>query len=187
MFNKSIELDPNNINRYLNLGNVYLNMGKLSEAEELVKKTANLNLDNEYLKSRLFQYKSEIKNDIFINKNINSNNDKIFINTAFHYRNLYSKLKERGIKLTVMGYPTLEIKKIKAIFREENNILFISNKNNFNEALKDSKYEEYFRDDFSKNSENKVFQGNYGHATPTGNYLIAENAAISILNELKME
>jgi hypothetical protein len=64
---------------------------------------------------------------------------------------------------------------LKKIFEGQEGIIFVDNEKVFKEALKNAKYEDYFRD---------MFGGNFGHCTPKGNKLLAENIANTILKEV---
>ena len=66
----------------------------------------------------------------------------------------------------------------KNIFEGNEDIIFVSNEENFKETLKTAEYEEYFIDRFA---------GNFGHCTPKGNRLIAENLTNVILEELNID
>ncbi len=74
-----------------------------------------------------------------------------------------------------MQYPILDINELKKMFEGNNNIIFVSNEENFKKALETGKYDDYFIDSFA---------GDFGHCTPKGNKLIAENVADAILKEL---
>ena len=74
-----------------------------------------------------------------------------------------------------MQYPTLSVEKLKQDLKDSpyyDKIIFISNEENFKQALKTHKSEEIFRD---------MFAGTFGHCTEFGNTLIAENVAETIL------
>ena len=73
-----------------------------------------------------------------------------------------------------MQYPTMDVEEIKQMFNGDEDIIFVSNEENFKEALEKGKYEDYFVDNFG---------GTFGHATSKGNRLIAENVANVILNK----
>jgi hypothetical protein len=53
-------------------------------------------------------------------------------------------------------------------------IIFVYNERVFKEALMRGRYEDYFADRFA---------GDFGHGTPKGNRLLAENIANTILKE----
>ena len=91
----------------------------------------------------------------------------------YHYRLMYDILKERGIKLVIMQYPTLDVDELKDMFDGGEDIIFISNEENFKKALSMGEYEDYFFDNI---------RPTFGHATPKGNRLIAENVA-NVLEE----
>ena len=86
---------------------------------------------------------------------------------------MYKILNENGIKLMVMQYPTLDVLELKNIFTKNESIIFISNEENFKGVLENGKYEDYFIDNL---------RPTFGHATPKGNRLIAENVA-NVLEE----
>jgi hypothetical protein len=64
---------------------------------------------------------------------------------------------------------------LKRIFDKDNGVIFVDNERVFKEAVKQSGYKEYFRD---------MFGGDFGHCTPKGNELLAQNIADVILKEV---
>lgn len=99
------------------------------------------------------------------------NTDPKFEATEYHFRLMFNILNERDIKLVIMQYPTLDVDELKDMFDGSEDIIFISNEENFKEALENGKYEDYFIDHF---------RSTFGHATLLGNRLIAENVADTI-------
>ena len=146
-FKKNMEMYPNYYITYYELGLFYQNLGRFKEAEEMFKKSDEI---------KIKYYKPE---------------------TQENYRKLYQKLKEKEIKLVVMQYPTRDINEFKMMFEGDENIIFVSNENNFKEALKTYEYENLFIDHFA---------GDFGHCTKKGNILIAENVANIILKYFKI-
>ena len=57
----------------------------------------------------------------------------------------------------------------------EEGVIFVDNEKIFRDALKKASYREYFSD---------TFGGDFGHCTPKGNKLLAENIANVILKEV---
>ncbi len=94
--------------------------------------------------------------------------------TKENYVLLSEKVKGRGIRLAVMQYPTLEVEDLVSYVGEDDSILFISNEDYFNEAVKNMGYDKLFID---------RKHGTFGHCTDLGNRMIAENAADAILNQ----
>ena len=60
------------------------------------------------------------------------------------------------------------------MFENKEGIIFVDNEMVFRKALKQASYDEYFTD---------MFAGDFGHCTPKGNRLLAENIANVILKE----
>tara|TARA_Y100000310_G_scaffold256691_1_gene264550 strand:+ start:1536 stop:2120 length:585 start_codon:yes stop_codon:yes gene_type:complete len=93
-----------------------------------------------------------------------------------HYKEMYKILKSKDIRLVAMQFPTLSVKELENIFRDKD-VILVSNEENFKEALRNGKYEDYFYDDWGMG---------WGHATSEGNRLIAENVTQVIFVELKI-
>jgi len=183
---KAIEINPNDDEAYVGLGRVYWEEYRLKEAEDMLKKAIEINPNDDEIYTLLIHiYHEQGVSDkeieefyrkrgvlIKVQENIST-----FDITKYHYHKLYKELNKRGIKYIAMQYPTLNINELKEMFEGNEDITFISNKKNFREALETIKYEEYFIDRFA---------GDFGHCTPKGNRLIAENAAGVILKELNI-
>jgi len=189
---------------YEYLGRLYIDQGRYNEAEEILKDGIKIKSDKEVcysLLSLLYQKKlnemtflEEIYRKIdFKDNKIESllEQKSIVINlekredygrfsdiTKYHYNGLYKELDKRDIKYIAMQYPTLDINDLKIMFDGDEDIVFISNKENFEKVLSDGDYWNYFTDKFA---------GDFGHCTPKGNELIAENVANVILKELNIE
>lgn len=61
------------------------------------------------------------------------------------------------------------------MFGDTQDIIFVDNEKIFKQAVKKSSYDEYFTDNFAVD---------FGHCTPKGNRLLAENIANVILREV---
>ena len=94
-------------------------------------------------------------------------------------RHNYQKLKEtviqRGIKLVCVQHPMRNLWPLKKAFDSIEGIVFVDNEKIFKEAVRNAKYDDYFRDNFG---------GDFGHCIPKGNRLLAENIAKVILGEV---
>ncbi len=90
--------------------------------------------------------------------------------TCINYHKLKEALDQRGIKLVCVQYPVRSIESLRQVFSlgEQNEIIFVDNEEIFKAAIKSSSYHEYFVD---------IFCGDFGHCTPKGNKLLAENIA----------
>lgn len=144
MFRKSMEKNPDHLLKlYTNMGVHYEEIGQRKKAEEMFKKS------------------SELRRQFYSPT------------TQESYLDLYRMASERGITLVVMQYPTLDAGDLKAMFRGNEKIIFVSNKENFERVLANATYDDYFID--------RIWQGTFGHATLKGNIVIAENAADTVL------
>ena len=91
--------------------------------------------------------------------------------TARNYRELRQLLRERGIPLVAVQYPMRSVDSLRRMLHDDEGIVFVDNEAVFKEALRAAPYTEYFAD---------AFAGDFGHLTPKGNRLLAENVAHAI-------
>ncbi len=181
-YQKALKINPNNEKIYLFLGAVYRKQNRLEESERMYNKAIQLNSTDLSIYDNLiwtfFKLNlsiNEIEN--FYNKvgfsfelsNVKSGYEM----TKYHYQKLYQILHKKGIKLIAMQYPLRDVNELKAMFNGSEDIIFVDNEKNFKKALASGRYEDYFVDRFAKE---------FGHATPKGNNLIAQNLADVILN-----
>ncbi|MBC7540627.1 MAG: hypothetical protein H7281_17535 [Bacteriovorax sp.] len=96
---------------------------------------------------------------------------------SYHYRILHDLLSREKVFHMAMQYPTLPVEELKSIFDSYKDITFVSNQENFVEALKKYRYEEVFED---------RFRGSWGHTTAKGDQLIANSALASVLHLIKV-
>lgn len=92
-----------------------------------------------------------------------------------NYQKIYEMLNKNKIKFIAVQYPTLSLDKLKIFFKEDDNIIFVSNEENFKKELESASYGEIFRDHD---------HATFGHLTGRGANLLAENVANKIANEL---
>jgi len=179
MYKKAIEFDSKYEPAYTGLGLCYALQSKHQENYVLVQKIAQEKIKNdrlygfiatvynqkgEYNKARQYYLKAEAFRSQFYNPETKSN-----------YLFLKDLVNQRGIKLVCMQYPLRDISSIKRMFESTHGIIFVENKNNFEDALKKKKYEDFFTDNFG---------GEFGHCTREGNRLIAEGLARKLKEEV---
>lgn len=95
------------------------------------------------------------------------------------YKSIIKKSVNANLKIICMQYPVRNIEPLKNILENEdyyNKIIFVSNENIFKQMLKKHPYKYLFTDQFA---------GDFGHCTPLGNKLIAENVAKTIIDLTK--
>ena len=97
--------------------------------------------------------------------------------TQENYQDFYKILKKNKVHLIAMQYPNREVDEIKQLFLSQaHDIIFLSNKENFQQALKKNKWEVLFTDRFGFDT---------GHTTDKGHALIATKACEGIKQVLK--
>lgn len=177
---KLLKYDPDNREAYSRLGLAYAKQKRYEEAKDMYLKIVELNSADDIVYAELGMIFRELgvaeeEIETFYKERglpVKPPPRPDFEITKYHYQKMYEILNERDIKLIAMQYPTLSVDKLKRKFNGSEEIIFLSNKENFSDALRNDKYEKYFID---------RCYGSFGHATPEGNKLIAENAADVIL------
>lgn len=91
----------------------------------------------------------------------------------------YLKIKEvltgANIKLVAMQYPFRSIEIVKNMLKNDPDVIYIDNERIFAEAVNDTNYNKYFSDRFA---------GDFGHPTPLGFRLIANNLVNVLIAEV---
>jgi tetratricopeptide (TPR) repeat protein len=188
-FEKALEIDPAYINAYYGLIALDLYGGDVEKSISIAEQALEYYPDNDFFYSFLLKKLSEPNNrnsdpKQVIGKELNKNfvyseEDPQDV-TAYHYNKLYEILKENDIPLIAMQYPTKDVQELKNYFSEERqeDIIFISNEENFEKALQENEYEDIFTD--------RCYE-DFGHATEKGRMITAENVASTIEEEFDLE
>jgi tetratricopeptide (TPR) repeat protein len=181
LFMEIIKSKPNSGMAYCGLGQVYQIQGKLVQAEEAFKKS--LDLCPAGSDFRIFAFmstlygemgKPELAKECF-ERARQMNFGEYFSVTADNYHRLKHALDKRGIRLVCVQYPMHNVEPLKRIFAGDTSVIFVDNEKIFKDAVSKGSYKEYFRD---------MFGGDFGHCTPKGNELLAQNIADVILKKV---
>ncbi len=97
--------------------------------------------------------------------------------TRFHYQRVVDTVRARGIPVIAMQYPLLSVESLRKLLDYREDVTYLENRTNFQEALLEVGYPGLFHDRFA---------GSFGHLTDHGNMLLAENVA-ELLAELMPE
>ena len=178
---KAIELDPVKISNFLELALLFRAQGKFSEAENVLRTESENRPSDDRVHAAMSLFyeemgETELAQEYAAKVNrLRSENASAL--TAQSYRKLKAILDGKGIKLVCMQYPVRNIEPLKKIFGKDEGVIFLDNESVFKDALKKSGYNymKYFRD---------MFGGDFGHCTPKGNMLLAQNIADVILREV---
>ncbi len=179
VFKKAIELDSKNIRAYVQLSIYYRCQKKFKEIISLSGKIREQGIKNDILysimaDSYLEQGKTEEAEEYFRKAN-ELRLQYFYPATRHNYKKLKEIVTQRGIKLVCIQYPMRSIKPLKKIFDSIEGLILVDNEQIFKNAVKQTKYEDYFTDNFG---------GDFGHCTRKGNSLLAENVATAILKEI---
>jgi len=117
---------------------------------------------------------AEVGQEALAEKYYRKANDGYLVATVMNYRKLEKVLAARGIALICVQYPMRKVEPLKRIFSDQEGIIFVDNEDIFKEALKSDNYRRYFTD---------LFAGDFGHCSPEGNRLLAENIANVLIEE----
>jgi len=92
--------------------------------------------------------------------------------TRENYLAAYRILSERGIRLVTVQYPVRSAEPLQALFADHGDVLVVDNAEVFRDALRTRPYAEIFWDSC---------YGDFGHATRTGNHMLAASIADALL------
>lgn len=177
-FKKAIGLNSKNVSAYTGLGWCYSDQGKYDKAEEIFKKAITANPESGMVYGSLATFyteqgKYELADKYFRKTNIRRLED-YNPTTRHNYEKLKEIVTQREIRLVCAQYPMRSVESLKKMFEEKDDIIFVDNEMVFKKALKQGKYKEYFVD---------MFGGDFGHCTPKGYRLLAQNIADVILKK----
>lgn len=173
-FKKAIKLMPGNDNSwpYSVLGWHYFERGMFKQAEELFSKALAIGPEEDSYMDfgvlRQAQGRYEEAEEFFkkgaVAFNVTKRNCNILEDIAV----------AKDIKLVCVQYPMRKIEDLKQMFDSARGIVFVDNERVFKDALKEGRFEDYFSDRFA---------GDFGHCTPLGNNILADNIAQVIIKE----
>ncbi len=98
--------------------------------------------------------------------------------TSEHYKRIAQYLHSYKVQMVVMQYPLRNMALLQQTLKEWDDILFVSNQENFNKELQVHRWSELFVDKFA---------GDFGHTTTYGHKLIAQNVLKTVLEILKKD
>jgi len=177
---KALKLAPENAETYFKLGSLYLKQKKFLQAQEVLREGLAVNPGHERACGALVALYEEMGRDSSAEEYRKKLEDlavaKFNSVSKDNYLRLKAVLDKHGKKLVCVQYPLRSIGPLKDIFREvKEGIIFVDNQASFKKAVEEEGYAEYFLDNFA---------GDFGHCTPKGNELLAENIAKAVLKEI---
>jgi len=172
-----------NIQRFGKLTNVYfelvanyLNQNRSEDAEKIlgIIKKINPNILITVYTKLGNSYQATDDKSNFLKKADEIRRSHYNPTTQSNFKKIYEMTKNKNAKLVIVQYPTIDTENLKSIFSGDEDIIFVSNKENFESTLRIYNYSTLFRDkDYAT----------FGHTNPLGSTLIAETVATAILEE----
>ena len=178
---KAIEINPRNDEAHAMLVRLNVRRGLLSAGEKATEKAIEMepteSLSFFYgMLARLYRRRGAVKEADEISLKLRKYESKNFLPALRHnYRKVTQTILGQGIEMVAVQYPVRSVRSLKKYLEGINGIVFVSNEESFKKALSQAPYDKYFYDSFG---------GNFGHCTPEGNKLIAQNLAGVILKRL---
>ncbi len=174
-----IETKPEIGRTYLEIGKWFELQNKFEQAEEIYKKGVEKKQPDYFLYDALISLyermgkHKDIKVMEAMAKKYRKTVQRYVLTTEKNYNVIADVIRSKeNTQLIAMQYPIRKIEDLKKIFWSKDDIVFVENKFNFDQALKKQDYFELFSD---------YFAFDFGHCTRKGNRLIAQNMANTIL------
>lgn len=155
-----------------------LNLGEFEEAAAAFRKCIEISPENHWgyggLAMTYLQQGRKKEAYAYFRQADSHNYDNFVASTRRNYRILKKTVLSRGLRLICVQYPVRSVKPLMRMLAEDgdDSVLFVDNQEVFLRALDKKKYQELFFDHFA---------GDFGHCTPEGNRILAENIARTIL------
>jgi tetratricopeptide (TPR) repeat protein len=179
VFKKAIEIDPEYDQPYYELAISYREQGKYKELQDLSEKIIKAGLKggvfDGFVAISYIEQKKYKEAERYYKKANELRLRYYNEGTRYNYNKLRDIVNQRGIKLVCIQHPMRKSEPLKKIFDVTEGIIFVDNEKIFKDAVKNEKYEDYFKDNFA---------GDFGHCTPRGDRLLAENIANVIIKEV---
>ena len=175
VYKKGLEKHPDSTELWFWLGKYYYWHDNLEEAEKAFNKALSLNnhdlanrtADIYQLLAKIYQKQGRVEDANKVLSMAIESSDVLENN----YPIIADILKRRGVKLIAMQYPLRDVDIIKKILKDYE-VTYVDNKKSFEDAIKRDGVEKIFID---------LFAGDFGHCTPEGNRIMANNVASVIL------
>lgn len=169
--------NPRNDRAHGLLASLYMNHNQYAEAERLYKTIITLHpndyrgyagLKNTYERSGNYDKLKELQ------KRINSLTiDDFSVITKHNYLKLLEITRAKRIQLVASQYPLRDIKKLKKILDDADDVIYVDNRDTFIEIVDTYGYNKVFTD---------YFAGDFCHMSTLGKKTLAKNVADTILS-----
>jgi len=176
LLKQAIQFNPKEAVLYVELGSCLLDNKKYKEAEEVLKRAIELKpKDEEGLQLDLNKYllasyeaQGKLVEAKKLKQELTAQQEYFNPQTVENYQKIKDILVRGKVLFVVVQYPLQDITPLKKILSSSPDVFFVDNQKIFEEAIRESSYDDYFTDRFA---------GDFGHCTAKGNRLLAGNIA----------
>jgi len=183
LLTQAITFNPKSGPLNAELGSLLMETGKYKKAEKILKKCLTLpessyegaDINIHALLYDTYRAQGNDKKAQEIKEILETQNNEYNLETYKNYQTLQKELAQRNIYLFAVQYPLRSVQRLKTMINGYGQVFIVDNEKSFKEAMAHEPYDTYFIDRFA---------GDFGHCTPKGNRLIAENIADSILDHI---
>lgn len=180
MLQYGLRVNPDSTDILIDLGHFYIEQGRLNQAADALEKVLTLapgesSAFNTDVIASLKEIYEKTGQSEKMKELLKTHPLGIGSKTQINFEKLKNLAIRNRTALVVMQYPMRSLEPLKRTVGGAPNLLFVDNEHIFKDAVSQGRYADYFIDRFG---------GDFGHATPKGNYLLASNLASVILNYL---
>ncbi len=188
---QAIQLNPNTLSLYAKLADLLIELKEYDEAQRLLESVNNLNVPD---KAKIKGIRIEGEQDIYLYRlligiylqkgntakaqDLKNKMEALKKEKSNGYQDVEEILRAKGIPLVAVQYPREDVKMLKDLFTPSSKAIFVDNQSSFNEGVLKDGYYDYFVDNAS---------GYFGHCTPKGDRMLADNISKAILAFLNGE
>lgn len=174
VFEQAIEKNPGNEGSVIELARLYRDIGEVETAESLLQKALVLAPSSDIAYRELANLNRSLGRSEEANV-FDERADALNPTPLATYRQIRDRVRAKSILFVAVQYPMRSPASLRDILGPDNPV--VDNEAVFREAVAHTTYADYFVDSFA---------GDFGHATPRGNRLLAENIADTVLKTLRI-
>lgn len=177
VYKDALKMIPKSAEAHFSLARLYIKKKMYIEAEKELLLSLSLDKDRMYENKSyelLYKIYGENKN-FYLQNNVKKKIVYTATRTINNLKKIHGFLSSKNTSLISIQYPMRDIETLKLYLKNHKNTNFVDNQKSFEDAVNKYGYDQVFID---------AFAGDFGHCTPLGNKIIAENVAQVILNQV---
>ncbi len=171
---KARRIEPDNDDVLLSLGWCFLKRGQNDQSEKMLREYSNKHPGHDSYAAMEWFYRHQNRDELareYADKKRQALNQMYPEHTRQNIQRLKETVMSQRRVLILVQYPRRPLHVLKAVAGEASGLIYVDNEALFNHVVREDGYDKYFINNFA---------GDFGHATPAGNRLLAENIAVAI-------